>query len=165
MHAVPPWTEQSSFCRRALLEVGKRVAAQDGSKLQSAEWAIEATLDELRTLLYRCVPELHEELGRRREYRLNHSVRDAPPRLPGPASRRITPVQAAWLPRNAARLHEARIAFGLTLKGANRPAGCIGDGVLQGGAASGGVFEGVQWCTKNALSRCLWRSCLLYQRH
>ena len=100
-------------------------------------------MDELKTLLDGSVPELHEELSRRRAYRLNHSVRDAPPRLPGPASKRLTPVQASWLPRNAARMHEARIAFGLTLKGANGPAGCIREGVLQGGAASSGVFEGL----------------------
>lgn len=134
------WSDlwSSGISRRALLEVGRRLAAK--GKIKSAEDALDASCDEAIALLTgegdKPAPSA-EELARRREYRASVSNDAAPGFLNGPPGSKPP---SDWFPPKARRTMRAMDAFlghlfAVTTKESEAA-------IVRGISVSAGVYEG-----------------------
>jgi pyruvate,water dikinase len=121
--------------RRAVLEAGARLHA--AGRLMDPSHAVDATLDELVTLLESGTGPSAAELAERVRFRLETSIDAAPARLgfaPSP------PPPADWLPPPAARLQRAvDMVLGLMFAAREQQRSQT---TLQGFSASPGTYEG-----------------------
>ena len=130
----------AGIARRGILAAGKRVAA--ASRIHDAEHLVEATLEEMRSLLQSEGGPSADELAERFRYRQETKNSDAPPHL-GPQAAPPPPLD--WLPRGAARRQmEAMDVAMASVFNDPRPeeAPQKGQVVVRGDSAFGGVFEG-----------------------
>jgi len=134
------WSDlwSSGISRRALLEVGRRLAAK--GKIQRAGDAIEASCGEAVALLTgggdKPAPSA-EELARRRDYRNSVSSDAPPPFLNGPAGSK-PPID--WFPPKARRTVRSMDAFlGHLFGGTNKRSEAT---IVRGISVSTGVYEG-----------------------
>jgi len=125
----------TGLLRRAMLEAGRRLA--DKGRIDSAELAVEATEQELLSLLSGSGGPSNEELRSRAEWRRTVDPNKVPLNLGFPPS---PPPPAAWLPAHAARFARAIeiFLFGLFQASAKESAGDL----VQGIPVSGGIYEG-----------------------
>ena len=125
----------SGLMRRATLAAGRRLAAR--GQIAQAEHLIDATVEEMRSLLSGADAPTSAELAARAAYRETHSAKEAPPVIGDPP---VPPPDPSGLPPAAARIMQAMgIAMGEML--GSSEAEHEGD-VLRGLAASRGVYEG-----------------------
>jgi pyruvate,water dikinase len=125
----------SGLMRRAVLAAGRRLAAS--GRIGEAEHLIDASVDEMCSLLSGAGGPAADELAARAEYRASHSAREAPPILGDPPS---PPPDPSGLPPAAARVMRAMgIAMGEMFASSEVE---HEEHVLHGLAASRGVYEG-----------------------
>jgi rifampicin phosphotransferase len=125
----------SGLMRRAVLSAGRRLA--DRGQINEAEHLIDASLDEMHSLLAGSGGPSADELARRAEYRATHSAKEAPPTLGTPPP---PPPDPSGLPPAVARLMAATgIAMGEVFGSSEAP---HEEHLLRGLAASQGVYEG-----------------------
>ncbi len=125
----------SGLMRRAALAAGRRLAAT--GRIAEAEHLIDASVDEMLSLLSGADGPAADELTARAEYRASHSAREAPPILGDPPS---PPPDPSGLPPAAARvMHAMGITMGEMFAGSEVE---HEEHVLHGLAASRGVYEG-----------------------
>lgn len=125
-----------ALCRRALLEVGRRLVARD--VVDEPEYAVDASADEVRSLLLAdpAAPD-GAELAARTAWRRTANYRDMPP-LFGPAPG--PPLPAEWLPPAAGLMQAAMgISIGAVL---HQPESATTGTTVQGLPVSPGVYEG-----------------------
>jgi len=125
--------------RSACLEIGARLFRRSPARVVEPADAVQASLDELQTLLLDDEGPSAQDLQRRAAFQHAYSIDDAPTRL-GPDPR--PPPPADMLPAGAARLSEAlsaAIALALPQRGAAPSAGAR---ELAGRPASAGSYEG-----------------------
>jgi pyruvate,water dikinase len=124
------------IARRALLEVGRRLASR--GRVKDATHLVDAAPDEIVALLSGSAVPTSEELANRAHFRESTSLDSAPQFLGTPPS---PPPPAEWLPGGAARLQRSiDLALGLMF---NVPKSQEGTGSqLKGFGVSPGVFEG-----------------------
>lgn len=124
-----------SLCRRALLEVGRRLVAR--GRIAETENAVDASATEVRALLLDDAAPSSAELAARTLWRRTASYRDMPIFFgppPGP------PLPAEWLPPPAARVHAA---MGISISAVlHEPAAATTDTTVSGLAVSPGSYEG-----------------------
>jgi rifampicin phosphotransferase len=133
------WSDlwSTGISRRALLEVGRRLAARE--KLARAEHLLEASFDEaLAFLTGQGAAPAAEELEDRWTYRTTVSSESAPPFLGGEPS---PPPPADWFPRDARRTMKAMNAFMGHLFAAGSQSNDAK--VVRGISVSTGQYEGV----------------------
>ncbi|HEX8409474.1 MAG TPA: PEP-utilizing enzyme [Thermoanaerobaculia bacterium] len=92
----------SGIARRAILEAGRRLAGK--GTLHDAEHAVELTPTELASMLAGGAGRTADQAAADANYRLTHTIHDAPPFLGGTPS---GPPPAEWLPEPAARAERA----------------------------------------------------------
>jgi phosphohistidine swiveling domain-containing protein len=125
-----------ALCRRALLEVGRRLLER--GVVAEPENAVDASADEVRALLLSdpAAPD-RAELEARTEWRRTASYRDMPPLFgptPGP------PLPAEWLPPAAALI---QVAMGMTIGAIlHQPEAATTSTTVRGLPVSPGVHEG-----------------------
>ena len=125
----------TGLARRALLEVGRRLAA--GGQLVDAEHAVDLTADELGQLLRGQAGPTGDEVAERHKFRTTHSTDDAPQFLGGePAG----PPPVSLLPPHARRAARAMDAALGSLFGVSQEENS--DTVLKGLAVNTGSYEG-----------------------
>jgi pyruvate,water dikinase len=125
----------SGIMRRAALGAGRRVARR--GRIATPHQMLDASLDEMCTLVTGAGGPSADELAKRAEYRGAYTAKDAPPFLGPPAP---PPPDLARLPPSAARVMRAIfIALG-HLFGSSQAQ--HEEKVLHGLAASKGVYEG-----------------------
>jgi phosphohistidine swiveling domain-containing protein len=125
----------SGLMRRAVLAAGRRLA--DRGRIHDPEHLVDASLDEMRSLLSDSAGPSADELGARFQYRKTHSAKDAPAMLGPPPP---PPPDPSGLPPDVARLMRAtEIALG-SLFGSSEAQ--HEEHMLRGLAASQGVYEG-----------------------
>ncbi|MGH7640228.1 MAG: PEP-utilizing enzyme [Candidatus Dormibacteria bacterium] len=125
----------SGLMRRAALAAGRRAAAR--GQIQEAEHMVDATIEEMCSLLADSQGPSAGELAARARYRTSHSAKDAPTELGGPEPPHPDP---SGLPPMAARLMQATgFAMGSLFGSAEVE---HEEGRLRGLAASRGVYEG-----------------------
>jgi pyruvate,water dikinase len=125
----------SGIMRRAALGAGRRVARR--GRIATPHQMLDASLDEMCTLVTGAGGPSADELAKRAEYRATYTAKDAPPFLGPPAP---PPPDLARLPPSAARVMRAIfIALG-HLFGSSQAQ--HEEKVLHGLAASKGVYEG-----------------------
>jgi pyruvate,water dikinase len=121
--------------RRATLAAGRRLAER--GRIADAEHLIDASVEEMASLLSAGEGPSAEELARRAAYRASHTAKDAPAELGDPP---VAPPDPSGLPPAAARVMRAMmIALG-ELFGSSEAE--HEEHVLRGLAASRGVYEG-----------------------
>ncbi len=125
----------SGLMRRAALAAGRRVAAK--GRISSAKQMLEASLDEMCTLVAGGTGPSEQELASRAAYRARYNAKDAPPTLGPPAP---PPPDLAKLPPAAARVMRALFIALDHLFGSSQAQHT--EQVLYGLAASKGVYEG-----------------------
>ncbi len=125
----------TGLLRRAMLEAGRRLA--DKGRIDSPELAVEATEQELLSLLAGSGGPSNDELRSRAEWRRSVDPNKVPLNIGFPPS---APPPAGWLPAHAARFARAIeiFLFGLFQPSGKDSAG----GVVQGIPVSGGIYEG-----------------------
>lgn len=126
----------SGLMRRAALAAGRRVASR--GKLANPQQMIEATLDEMCSLVAGQGGPSADELAKRAAYRTTHTAKEAPPHLGPP---KPPPPDLATLPPVVGRLMRAIFIPLGHLFGSS--AAQNEQSVLYGLAASKGVYEGV----------------------
>lgn len=125
----------SGLMRRAALAAGRRLASR--GRIQTAEHAVDASVDEMCALVTGSGGPSAEDLAARADYRARHSAKDAPPFLGDPPH---PPPDPSGLPPDEARLMRATgIAIG-SLFGSSEAE--HEESLLRGLAASPGIFEG-----------------------
>ncbi|MGA3146937.1 MAG: PEP-utilizing enzyme [Acidimicrobiales bacterium] len=125
----------SGLMRRAVLAAGRRLA--DRGRISDAEHLVDASLDEMCSLLSGSGGPSSDELAGRFEYRATHSAKDAPPFIGTPPP---PPPDPSGLPPAVARLMRATgIAMGEVFGSSETP---HEEHLLRGLAASQGVYEG-----------------------
>jgi pyruvate,water dikinase len=125
----------SGLMRRAVMAAGRRLAER--GRIDDAEHLVDATFDEMGSLVATGDGPSADELAERQRYRTSHSAKDVPPHLGDPPS---PPPDAAGLPPGAARMMRA---VGIAVGGMFAPSEAPHDeDVLRGLAASRGVYEG-----------------------
>ena len=125
----------SGLMRRAVLAGGHRLSAK--GRIHEPEHLVDATLDEMRSLLSGANGPSADELAQRYRLRTSHTSKDAPATLGGPPPPRPDPSR---LPPGAQRVARAMdIALG-ALFGSSEAE--HEEDLLRGLAASGGVYEG-----------------------
>jgi pyruvate,water dikinase len=125
----------SGLMRRAVLGAGRRLAAS--GRIKQAEHLIDATVDEMCSMLAGADEPSADELEARAEYRTSHSAKEAPAQLGDPPE---PPPDPSGLPPAAARVMRAiGVALG-ELFGSSEAE--HEEDVLRGLAASRGVYEG-----------------------
>ena len=125
----------SGLMRRAVLAGGRRLAAR--ARIHDAEHFVDATFEEMRSLLSGANGPSADELGERYRWRTAHTSKDAPATLGGPPPPQPDP---SHLPPGAQRVARAMdIALG-ALFGSSEAE--HEEDLLRGLAASGGIYEG-----------------------
>jgi pyruvate,water dikinase len=125
----------SGIMRRAALAGGRRLTAS--GRISDPEHFIHAGFDEMRALLTGDGGPSDDELAERYRYHLSHTAKEAPPFLGDPPSR---PPDPSGLPPGAQRVMRAMgLAMSTMFGGSEEP---HTDDVINGIAASGGVYEG-----------------------
>jgi pyruvate,water dikinase len=125
----------SGIMRRAVVAAGQRLA--DKGRINDAEHFIDASFDEMCSMLSGDGGPSADELAQRWTYRTSHSAKDAPAVLGDPPQ---PPPDPSGLPPNAARVMRATgVALGAVF-GSSEAA--HEENLLRGLAASGGVYEG-----------------------
>jgi phosphohistidine swiveling domain-containing protein len=125
----------SGLMRRAALAAGRRLASK--GQIADAQHVVDASVDEMGSLLKGSGGPSGEELAARAQYRATHSAKDAPPALGPPPP---PPPDPSQLPPAAARVMRAtEIALG-SLFGSSEAE--HEENLLRGLAASPGVYEG-----------------------
>jgi len=125
----------SGLMRRAVLGAGRRLAAS--GRIKQPDHLIDATVEEMCSMLAGADTPSADELEARTEYRTSHTAKEAPAHLGDPP---MPPPDPSGLPPAAARVMRAMgVALG-ELFGSSE-AEHEGD-VLRGLAASRGVYEG-----------------------
>ncbi len=133
----------SGLMRRAALAAGRRVAK--GGRIRSAQQMLDATLEEMCTLVSGTGGPSADELASRAEYRAAYTAKDVPPFLGPPAP---PPPDLSALPPAAGRLMRATmIALGHVFGSSEAKHEAK---VLHGLAASKGVYEGPARRVSNA---------------
>jgi rifampicin phosphotransferase len=123
--------------RRAVLEAAGRLVAE--GRLKDADHLMDASIEEMVSLLNGASSPTATELRERALYRYEASLDAAPQTLGLPPS---PPPPSSWLPPAAARLQEAiNIVLSLMFDVGKEPQ--TAPTVLKGNAASGGVHDGV----------------------
>ena len=125
-----------ALCRRALLEVGRRLVRR--GVVAEAEHAVDASADEVRSLLLSdpAGPD-GAELAARTSWRRTANYRDMPPLFGPPAG---PPLPPEWLPPAAGLMQSALgIIIGAIL---HQPEPATTDTSVQGLPVSPGVYEG-----------------------
>jgi pyruvate,water dikinase len=125
----------SGIARRAILAAGRRLCAT--GQAQHPEHLVEASPDELVSLLEGRGGPSTQELAERTRFRLEASMDAAPAQI---GMKPSSPPPAEWLPAAAARMQRA-ITLSLDLMFAAREAHEAKH--LKGFAASGGTYEGI----------------------
>jgi pyruvate,water dikinase len=128
----------TGLARRALLEAGKRLAKR--GQIDDPELAVDASFDEIASLLLASAGPTDDELKRRAHWRSSRSVNDAdvPQWLGAPPG---APPPVEWLPERARRGQRAMNSFLGTLFGEpelKRTALSV-----KGSPVSPGIYEGV----------------------
>jgi len=126
----------SGIARRAILEAGRRLAAK--GKLHDAQHAVELTPAKLASMLAGGAGRTADQAAADTQYRLTHTIHDAPPFLGGTPS---GPPPAEWLPEPAARAERAvAICMGemFASRDKQKPAAQV-----SGFAASPGLVTGI----------------------
>ncbi len=129
----------SGLMRRAVLAAGRRLAAR--GRIAEAEHLIDASVEEMCSLLSGADAPTAEELAARAGYRASHSAKDAPPLL---GEEPVPPPDPSGLPPAGARVMRA-MGIAMTEMFAGSEAEHEQD-VLRGLAASRGVYEGPARC-------------------
>jgi pyruvate,water dikinase len=125
----------SGLMRRAVLGAGRRLAAS--GRIRQAEHLIDASVDEMCSMLAGADEPSAEELEARAAYRTSHTAKEAPAQLGDPPA---PPPDPSGLPPAAARVMRAiGVALG-ELFGSSEAE--HEQDVLRGLAASRGVYEG-----------------------
>ena len=125
----------SGIMRRAALGAGRRVASR--GRIATPHQILDASLDEMCTLVTGAGGPSADELAKRAEYRGTYTAKDAPPFLGPPEP---PPPDLAALPPSAARVMRANfIALGHVFGSSQAQ---HEEKVLYGLAASKGVYEG-----------------------
>jgi phosphohistidine swiveling domain-containing protein len=125
----------SGLMRRAVLAAGRRL--QSRGLIHDAAHLVDATVDEMSSLLTKSVGPSGDELAGRARYRADHNAKDAPAGLGDPAT---PPPDPSGLPPGVARLMRATgIALGALFGSSEEQ---HEDDLLRGFAASRGVYEG-----------------------
>jgi phosphohistidine swiveling domain-containing protein len=129
----------SGLMRRAVLGGGRRLAAS--GRIREAHDLIDASVEEMRALLQGGAGPSAEELAARADYRSSTSAKEAPNTLGDPAP---APPDSSGLPPAAARVMRAMgIAMSEMFHGSEAE---HEEHILNGLAASPGVYEGVARC-------------------
>lgn len=125
----------SGLMRRAALAGGRRLA--DRGRIRHAEHLVDASLEEMCSLLADAGGPSADELAHRSDYRATHSAKDAPPFIGAPPT---PPPDPSGLPPAVARLMRATgIAMGEVFGSSEA---VHEEHLLRGLAASQGVYEG-----------------------
>jgi rifampicin phosphotransferase len=125
----------SGLMRRAALAAGRRLAER--GRIAEREHAVDATVEEMRSLLSGGDAPSAAELAARAGYRATHSAKEAPPFLGDPPT---PPPDPSGLPPAAARVMQAMgISMGEMLSSSEAE---HEEYLLRGLAASRGVYEG-----------------------
>ncbi|HWF36189.1 MAG TPA: PEP-utilizing enzyme, partial [Solirubrobacteraceae bacterium] len=125
----------SGIMRRAALAAGRRLAA--AGRIDDPEHFVDASFDEMRSLISGGDGPTAQELAARTEWRTTHDAKDAPMLLGPPAP---PPPDPAGLPAAEARMMRA---VGITIDSMFAPSQeAHEENVLRGLAASSGVYEG-----------------------
>lgn len=125
----------TGLARRALLEAGRRLAAQ--GRLIDAEHAVDTTVDELRNLLSGGNGPSADEVATRFKFRMTYTTDDAPPLLNGEPS---PPPDSSILPRHARRADQAIGVALANLFGVSEAENS--ETVVRGLAVNNGSYEG-----------------------
>jgi rifampicin phosphotransferase len=129
----------SGLMRRAVLAGGRRLAARE--RIRAAEHLIDASVDEMCSLLSGADEPAADELAARAAYRASHSAKEAPAMLGDPPP---APPDPSGLPPAAARVMRAMgIAMGEMFASSETE---HEEHVLHGLAASRGIYEGPARC-------------------
>ena len=125
----------SGLMRRAALAAGRRVA--DAGRINEPVHLVDATVDEMASLIAGSGGPSAEELADRADYRASHSAKDAPDVLGDPPH---PPPDPSGLPPGPARVMAATgLALGEVFGGSEAE---HEEHLLRGLAASQGVYEG-----------------------
>lgn len=125
----------SGIMRRAVVAAGQRIA--DQGRINDAEHFIDASFDEMCSMLSGEGGPSADELAQRWTYRTSHNAKDAPAVLGDPPQ---PPPDPSGLPPNAARVMRATgVALGAVFGSSEA---VHEENLLRGLAASGGVYEG-----------------------
>jgi pyruvate,water dikinase len=122
------------LARRAIVAAGKRAAA-DGH-IDAPELLVDASHDEMQSLLKGEKSVSSDELRERASYRKKHSTEDAPKNLGGEAG---GPPPVEWLPEKAQRTARA---VGAVMGAMFDPAKATGNAKVAGLPVSPGTYEG-----------------------
>ncbi|MDQ1430630.1 MAG: rifampicin phosphotransferase [Actinomycetota bacterium] len=125
----------SGLMRRAALAAGRRLASR--GRVKDPEHMVDATLDEMCSMLSGAAEPSAEELAARADYRATHTSKDAPPFLGDPPP---PPPDPSGLPPGVARLMRATGIALNSLFGSSEAE--HEHDRLRGLAASPGVYEG-----------------------
>jgi rifampicin phosphotransferase len=125
----------SGLMRRAVLAAGRRLAAEQ--RIEEAEHLIDASVEEMCSLLSGAEQPSADELAARSAYRESHNAKEAPALLGDPP---VPPPDPSGLPPAAARVMRA-MGIAMTEMFGSSQAEHEED-VLRGLAASRGVYEG-----------------------
>jgi len=132
----------SGLMRRAVLAGGRRLAAE--GRIGEPEHLLDASVEEMCSLVSGGDGPTAEELAARAEYRASHSAKDAQPSLGDPPA---PPPDPSGLPPAAARVMRAMgIVMGEMLGSSESE---HEEHVLHGLAASRGVYEGPARCVSS----------------
>jgi len=125
----------SGLMRRAVLAGGRRLETR--GRIHAAEHLVDASLDEMCSLLAGSAAPSADELAERATYRASHNAKEAPASLGDPPA---PPPDASGLPPAAGRLMRATgIALGALFGSSDQQ---HEENLLRGFAASRGVYEG-----------------------
>jgi pyruvate,water dikinase len=125
----------SGLMRRAVLAGGRRLEGR--GQIHTAVHLVDATLDEMCSLLSGSAAPSADELAERAQYRATHNAKDAPASL-GDAP--MPPPDPSGLPPGVGRLMRATgIALGALFGSSEEE---HGENLVRGFAASRGVYEG-----------------------
>ncbi len=125
----------SGLVRRAALAAGRRIA--DRGRIHDSQHIVDATLDEMVSLVTTGDGPQADELAARAGYRATHSAKDAPAFLGPPPP---PPPDSSGLPPAVARLMRAvAVAMGSVFEGSEAEQE---EHLLHGLAASPGIYEG-----------------------
>jgi phosphohistidine swiveling domain-containing protein len=125
----------AGIVRRAVLAAGRRLAAK--GRVREAEHFVDASFDEMRSLLSGANGPSADELAERFEFRTSRTAKDAPPVLGPPPS---PPPDPSGLPPATARVMRATdIVIGEMFRSSEEE---HEEHLLRGLAASPGVYEG-----------------------
>lgn len=125
----------AAIMRRAILAAGRRLAEQ--GKVREATELVDATHDEITALLRGGTSPSADEIHARADFRLSHTVEDAPSFLGEPPS---PPPPIDWFPKSGRRMQTAAMTmFRLMFQPSNTDSD---DKVVRGLGVFPGVYEG-----------------------